>query len=74
MTDGKNAQIALDRITKALKSREFKVNQIPFDINFASTVTPYDAETTPDLKSFVKVAQTNLKNLTERIATVQSMI
>jgi hypothetical protein len=74
MTEGGNAKIALDRITKALKSVEFKVKETPFDINFASIVTPYDAERTPDLKSFVKVAQTDLRNLAERISTVQSMI
>ena len=68
MTTGDNAKIALERISKLLKSHEMVINEIPFDINFAATVTPYDEKETVDLKTFVKVAQTNLKNLVERIS------
>ncbi len=61
MTPGENAKIALERISQALRSNDFQVKDIPFDINFAATVTPFDAEHTVDLKSFVAVAQENLK-------------
>ncbi len=74
MTEGNNAKIALARITKELKSREFMVKEIPFDIVFAGTVTPYDSERTPDLKAFVKLAQTDLKNIADRISNIQSLI
>jgi GGDEF domain-containing protein len=74
MTPGENAKIALDRITQALRSSDFVVNDIPFDINFAATVTPFDAERTVDLKTFVSVAQTDLKNLASRVSNIQSMI
>ena len=66
MTTGDNAKIALERISKVLKSREMVINEVPFDINFAATVTPFDIEKTVDLKTFVKKAQTDLKNLAER--------
>jgi hypothetical protein len=68
MTTGDKAKIALERISKLLASHEMVVNEIPFDINFAASVTPYDAEETADLKTFVKVAQTDLKNLADRMA------
>ena len=74
MTTGDNAKIALERISKLLKSHEMVINEIPFDINFAATVTPFDAEETVDLKTFVKAAQTNLKNLADRISNIQSMV
>ncbi len=66
MTPGDNAKIALERISILLKSNEMMVNEIPFNITFAAIVTPFDAEETVDLKTFVKVAQTDLKNLAER--------
>ena len=66
MTTGDNAKIALERISKVLKSREMVINEIPFDINFAAIVTPFDMEKTADLKTLVKKAQTDLKNLAER--------
>lgn len=66
MTTGDNAKIALERISKVLKSREMVINEVPFNINFAATVTPFDMEKTVDLKTLVKKAQTDLKNLAER--------
>jgi hypothetical protein len=74
MTTGENAKIALERISKSLKSQEMMVNGIPFDINFAAVVTPFDAEETADLKTLVKVAQTDLKNVADRITNIQSMV
>ena len=67
MTTGDNAKIALERISKLLKSHEMVVNKIPFDIDFATFVTLFDAEETDDLKTFVKVAQANHKSLTARV-------
>jgi len=63
MTPGENAKIALERISQALRSNQFRVNDIPFDINFAATVTPFDAENTVDLKSFVAAAQKDMKKV-----------
>jgi hypothetical protein len=63
MTPGENAKIALERISQALRSIEFRVNDIPFEIDFAATVTPFDAEQTADLKSFVAAAQVDLKKI-----------
>ena len=74
MTTGDKAKIALERISKLLKSHKMMVNEIPFDINFAAMVTPYNAEETVDLKTFVKVAQTGLKNLADRVSHIQGMV
>jgi hypothetical protein len=74
MTDAANAKLSLVRITKELKLREFIVKEIPFEIIFASVVTPYDSERTPDMKTFVRLAQTELKNIADRIVNIQSMI
>jgi GGDEF domain-containing protein len=67
MTTGDNAMIALERISNLLKSHEMVINDIPFDINFAASVTPFDEEETVDLKTLVKTAQTDLKNMAERV-------
>ncbi len=67
MTTGENAKIALKRISTLLKSHEMVINDVPFDINFAATVTPFDEEETVDLKTLVKTAQTDLKKMAERI-------
>ena len=74
MTTGENAKIALERISTSLKSQEMVVNEIPFDINFAAIVTPFDEEKTADLKTLVKVAQTDLKNLADRVSNIQGMV
>ena len=68
MTTGDNAKIALERISNLLKSHEMVINEIPFDIKFAAAVTPFDAEETVDLKTLVKVIQTDLKNLADQIS------
>jgi len=67
MTTGANAKIALERISDLLKSHEMVVSEIPFDINFAATATPFDAEETADLKAFAKRAQTELKNIVAQV-------
>jgi PleD family two-component response regulator len=67
MTTGDNAKLALERISNLLKSHEMIVNKIAFDITFAATVTPFDGEKAVDLKTLVKVAQTDLKAMAERI-------
>ncbi|MDX2447647.1 MAG: hypothetical protein QNK29_10695 [Desulfobacterales bacterium] len=74
MTTGDNAKIALERISKLLRSHEMVVNEIPFDFNFLAIVTPFDAERTIDLKTFVKVAQSDLKLLADRISNIQGMV
>jgi len=74
MTTGDNAKIALERISKLLRSHEMVVNEIPFDINFVAIVTPFDAERTIDLKTFVKVAQGDLKLLADRVSNIQGMV
>jgi hypothetical protein len=74
MTDAASAKIALERISKELKTREFVINEVPFDIIFAGAATPYDPERTPDLKAYVKLVQIELKNIADRIANIQSMI
>ena len=74
MTEGENAKIALARITNGLKSREFKVKGVPFDIVFAGIATPYDTDRTPDIKAFVRLAQMDLKNIVDRISNIQRMI
>ena len=68
MTTGDNAKIALERISNLLKSHEMVINEISFDINFAAAVTPFDVEETVDLKTLVKVIQTDLKNLADRVS------
>ncbi len=72
MTTGENGKIALERITRALKSSDFRISDILFDLDFAGTVTPFDAERSVDLKSFVALAQADLKNSASRLSNVQS--
>jgi hypothetical protein len=61
MTTGPNAEIALERISKLLKSYEMVVQSIPFHMEFAAAATPFDAEQTANLKALVKRIQTDLK-------------
>jgi hypothetical protein len=70
MTTGDNAKIALERISKLLRSHEIMVNEIQFDIDFVSIITPFDAERTIDLKTFVKVAQGDLKIIADRMSGI----
>ena len=62
MTTGPNAKIALERISKSLKSYEMVVNTIPFHMDFAAAATPFDADQTANLKALVKRIQTDLKH------------
>jgi len=74
MTEGPNSKLALDRISKALKSKGVKVKGIPFDIQFAGVTTPFDKERMPALKALVKAVQNDLRSLATRLSYLQGMM
>jgi hypothetical protein len=74
MTEGRNSKIALERISKALKSQAVKVKGIPFDIQFAGVTTPFDSERMTSLKDLVKTAQNDLRGLATRLGNLQRMM
>jgi len=74
MTDEMGAKLALRRINRALKTREFIIKDIPFEIHFAGAATTFDHERTPDLKTFIKAAQEDLKNLLTRLSNIQMLM
>jgi len=74
MTVGPNSNVALKRVTNALKSQVLKVKGIPFDIQFAGVSTPFDLENMPTLKALVKAVQNDLKVLASRLSNLQRMM
>ncbi len=74
MTDKQNARLALGRITRLLKAHEFMIKDIPFEIKFAGVVTAFDSQSTSDLKSFLMSAQTELLDLSNRLANIQDLM
>jgi hypothetical protein len=74
MTIGPNSEIALQRVTKALKSKPIAVKGIPFEIQFAGVSTPFDLETMPTLKALVKAVQNDLKLIASRLSNLQRMM
>ena len=74
MTIGPNSKIALQRVTKALKSRPIAVKGIPFDIQFAGVSTSFDQEKMSTLKAAVKAVQDDLKKMTGRLSYLQRMM
>jgi len=74
MTAEENAKLALGRITRVLKAHEFIIKEIPFEIKFAGVVTGFDPDSTSTLKSFLTSAQTELLDLSSRLANIQSLM
>ncbi len=74
MTEGPGSKIALERISKALKSQSIKVKGIPFDIQFAGVATPFDNNSMTTLKDLVKAAQNDLGGLATRLRNLHRMM
>jgi len=74
MTGKENAKLALGRITRVLKTHDFLIKEIPFEIKFAGVVTAFEAESSPSLKSFLMSAQTELLDLSNRLSNIQDLM
>jgi hypothetical protein len=74
MTEGPNSKIALERVSKVLKSKAVNVKGVPFNIQFAGVTTPFESEKMPTLKALVKAVQNDLQGLATRLSNLQSMM
>jgi hypothetical protein len=74
MTDEKNAKIALKRIVRKLHASPFTINEIPIGVQFAGAVTSCDHDLTPDLQSYLSVAENNHSDMIIRLKNLQDYL
>ncbi|MEE8553611.1 MAG: hypothetical protein V3S72_09950, partial [Desulfobacterales bacterium] len=74
MTDETGAKLALRRINKVLKTREFIIKGIPFEIHLAGASTSFEHGRTPDLKTFIKATQVDHQNLLTRLSNIHMLM
>jgi GGDEF domain-containing protein len=74
MTNEKNARIALRRIRKKLHAEPIIINGIPIYVRFAGAVTTCDHEITPDLETYLSVAENNHNDLVIRLNNVKDLM
>jgi hypothetical protein len=73
MTDNRNGRIALSRLLKCLNSKSFVINDIVLSLKFVGTVTPFDADETPDFTSFIRVTENVHDDFLNRLRNVQDL-
>jgi hypothetical protein len=73
MTDENDAKIALVRIIRNLHKAAFNVNGLPIVVQFAGAVTTCSRDRTPDLQSYLSIAEDNHTDLVSRLRSVQEL-
>jgi hypothetical protein len=73
MTEKENAKIALRRILGSLHDGPITVNDLDLDVQFAGTVTSFDEDQTPDLKSFLKVVENDHDEFIIRLQNIRDL-
>lgn len=73
MTDEEDGKLALRRFMKSLHGNLIKINDIPFEVKFAGTVTYFNKNITPALKDFIRKAEHDIYDMVQRIKNLQTM-
>lgn len=73
MTEKKNAKIAMQRISRAIHAATITVKGLDINIRFAGATTSFDNDRTPDLESFLKVAEKDHNELLIRLRNIQEL-
>jgi GGDEF domain-containing protein len=73
MTDEDDAKLALRRLLKNLQGNLIKVNDVPFEVKFAGTVTAFNKNVTPSLKEFIRKAEHDIYDMVQRIKNLQTL-
>jgi hypothetical protein len=73
MTEEENAKIAMRRILGALHGRPITVNDLDLKVQFAGTVTSFDEDRTPDLKSYLKVIEDDHNEFIIRLQNIRDL-
>lgn len=73
MTDEEDSRLALRRFLKSLHGNLIKINEIPFEVKFAGTVTSFNKSITPSLKEYIRKAEHDIYDMVQRIKNLQTM-
>jgi len=73
MTEKENAKIALRRLLRSLHEGPITVNGLDLKVRFAGAVTAFDENQTPDLDTFLKVAENDHNELVIRLKNVREL-
>jgi len=73
MTDEEDSRLALRRFLKSMHGNLIKINDIPFEVKFAGTVTSFNKSITPALKDFIRKAEHDIYDMVQRIKNLQTM-
>ena len=73
MTEKENAKIAMRRILGSLHGHPITVNNLDLKVQFAATVTSFDEDQTPDLKSFLKVIENDHDEFIIRLQNIRDL-
>ena len=71
MTEKENAKIAMRRILGALHGAPITINDLNLELQFAGTVTSFDIDQTPDLKSFLKAIENDHDEFIIRLQNIR---
>ena len=73
MTENQNAKIAMSRLLKGLQTKSFLISGYSFSVSFAGVVTSFDVDRTPDLISFMRIAENEHSDFLVRLKNIQDL-
>lgn len=73
MTNKDDAKLALRRLLKSIHSKLIKINDIPLEVRFAGSVSPFEKNSSPQLKELIRKAEHDIYDMVQRIKNLQSM-
>ena len=73
MTDEEDSRLALRRLLKHLHGNLVKVNDVPFEVKFAGTISNFDKNITPSLKEFIRKIEHDIFDMVQRIKNIQTL-
>ena len=73
MTENQNAKIAMSRLLKGLHAKSFLINGYSFSVKFAGVITSFDVDRTPDLISFMRIAENEHSDFLVRLKNIQDL-
>jgi hypothetical protein len=73
MTDGAQSKLARSRINNKLRVQEYIIKDIPFEMSFANTATPFDPENAKDLNAYLTAIRNELMDLQTRLSSIQEL-
>jgi GGDEF domain-containing protein len=73
MTEKADSKMAMSRLMRILQAKSYIINDYPLTVKFVGVVSVYDHDRAQTLKSYIKVSESKLYDMINRLKNVQEL-